>query len=101
LKPVEELDAPGEEPTLVEHFRHYLETQGARASSAAGVLARFRTLLDALANEEDVRFPEEALLPDASAESAGPEPREPLEPARALTVGVDDPGDGAPPKGTG
>jgi exonuclease SbcD len=100
LQAAEEVDASAEEPTLVEHFRQYLETSGARASSAEGVLLRFRTLLDALQAEEEARFPEEEVLlgevvPELRpAGAAGPDAPPP--PPRARAAGGDDGGRGAP-----
>ena len=53
-----------EEPTLVEHFRGYLETQGTSAAAADRVLGGFTRLYEALAAEEEPSFPEERLLLD-------------------------------------
>jgi exonuclease SbcD len=64
LDPAEELDASAEEPTLVEHFRGYLEAQGTRSAAADRVLAGFSRFYEALATEEEPSFPEERLLLD-------------------------------------
>jgi exonuclease SbcD len=64
LTPAEELDIGAEEPTLVEHFRGYLEAQGTRAAAADRVLGGFTRLYEALAAEEEPSFPEERLLLD-------------------------------------
>jgi exonuclease SbcD len=65
LTPADELDTGGREPTLVEHFRGYLEAQGGtRAAAADRVLAGFSRFYEALAAEEEPSFPEERLLLD-------------------------------------
>ena len=72
LAPIDEEGEVGAEPTLAEHFRTYLETQGTKGAAADRVLAAFGTLLQALELEEDPRFPDEALL---LAELPEPPPR--------------------------
>jgi exonuclease SbcD len=62
LAPVEELDNPGVEPSIDEHFRGYLETQGTKGAAADRVLAVFRVLVQAIEHEEQPSFADEALL---------------------------------------
>jgi hypothetical protein len=78
LAAVEEQGEAGAEPTLDEHFRTYLETQGTKGAAADRVLEVFRAMVQALEHEEEPRFADEAALleelPDASAPSPPPLP---------------------------
>jgi hypothetical protein len=113
LVPAEDLDTGGHEPTLVEHFRGYLDAQGTRAAAADRVLEGFSRFYDALAAEEEPSFPEERLLLDdvepadaegdttgACIDAASPDGDRPVVPVQMQLAGMEpsEPGSSTPPR---
>lgn len=59
-------DAQVAEPTFEELFREYLAETGTKGASVDRVVSAFSALLAAVEQEEEARFPEEALLADGA-----------------------------------